>query len=54
MTKLELELVDAVTRKVQADVRGMLATLAAIRAEHRRFLEQMSRLRKFAEAHLSK
>jgi hypothetical protein len=54
MTKLELELVDAATRKVEADVLGMLATLAVIRAEHRRFLEQMSRLKRSAKACLSK
>jgi hypothetical protein len=42
----ELGLVDAATRRVQAQVRGTLKTLTSILAEHRRFIKRMKRLRR--------
>lgn len=54
MTRLELDLLDAVTRKVQGEIREVLKTMDAIRAEHRRFLRKMNELRQTAKSRLSK
>jgi len=54
MTRLQLELLDAVTRKIERDVKGALETMRAIQADHLRFLKRMKKLRKAAKLLLSK
>lgn len=47
-------ILDAVTRKVQGEIREVLKTMEAIRAEHRRFLKKMNGLQQSAKPRLSK